>query len=246
MKFKDKIVIVTGSSRGIGRATAIAFAQEGARVVVNYKKEKVKAEAVVEEIKSLGTDAIAIQADVSNEDEVRKMMEGAIKNFGAIDILVNNAGIVFDVPILEKTVEQWERTLRVNLIGTFLCMKYAIPYMQGRIGAAILNISSTNGIDSLSPESADYDTSKAGVISLTKNFAQSLAPHIRVNSIAPGWIDTDINKNLPKEFIESETQKIALKRWGRPEEIAKAVLFLCSEDAGFVTGSILVIDGGYQ
>lgn len=246
MIFKDKIVIVTGSSRGIGRATAIAFAREGARIVVNYKKEKVAAEAVVAEIKSLGTDAIAIQADVSSEDEVRKMMEEAVKNFGAIDILVNNAGIVFDVPILEKTVEQWERTLRVNLIGTFLCTKYVVPHMQGRVGAAILNISSTNGIDSLSPESADYDTSKAGVISLTKNFAQSLSPFIRVNSVAPGWIDTEINKDLPKEFIESETQKIALKRWGRPEEIAKAVLFLCSEDASFITGSTLVIDGGYQ
>jgi len=246
MRFKDKIVIVTGSSRGIGRATAIAFAQEGARVAVNYKKEKMAAEAVVAEIKSLGTDAIAIQADVSSEDEVRKMMEEVVRNFGAIDILINNAGIVFDVPILEKTVEQWERTLRVNLIGTFLCTKYAVPHMQGRVGTAILNISSTNGIDSFSPESADYDTSKAGVISLTKNFAQSLAPYIRVNSVAPGWIDTEINKDLPKEFIESETQKIALKRWGRPEEIAKAVLFLCSEDAGFITGSTLVIDGGYQ
>lgn len=246
MRFKDKIVIVTGSSRGIGRATAIAFAREGARVIVNYKKEKVAAEAVVAEIKSLGTDAIAIQVDVSSEDEVRKMMEEVVNNFGAIDILVNNAGIVFDVPILEKTVEQWERTLRVNLIGTFLCTKYAVPHMQNRVGAAILNISSTNGINSLSPESADYDTSKAGVISLTKNFAQALAPKIRVNSVAPGWIDTDINKDLPKEFIESETQKIALKRWGRPEEIAKAVLFLCSEDAGFITGSTLVVDGGYQ
>ena len=246
MRFKDKVVLITGSSRGIGRAIAIAFAREGVKVVVNYKKEKMAAEAVVAEVKSLGTDAIAIQADVSSENEVRKMMEEVVKKFGAIDILVNNAGIVFDIPILEKTVEQWERTLRVNLIGTFLCTKYAVPYMQGRADAAILNISSTNGIDSLSPESADYDTSKAGVISLTKNFAQSLSPNIRVNSVAPGWIDTDINKGLPKEFIESETQKIALKRWGRPEEIAKAVLFLCSEDASFITGSTLVVDGGYQ
>ena len=116
--------------------------------------------------------------------------------------------------------------------------------MKNRQGASILNISSTNGLDSLSPESADYDTSKAGVISLTKNFAQSLAP-IRVNTIAPGWIDTEINKDLPKEFIKSETEKIALGRWGRPEEIAKTVLFLCSEDASFITGATLVVDGGY-
>ena len=246
MRFKNKTILVTGSSRGIGRATAIAFAQDGANVAVNYIKNKTAADEVVTEIKKLGRDAITIQADVANEEDVKRMIGEVIKHFGGIDVLVNNAGIVFDTPILEKTVEQWERTLRVNLIGTFLCIKHAVPHMKNRPGASILNISSTNGIDSLSPESADYDTSKAGVISLTKNFSQSLAPSIRVNSIAPGWIDTEINKDLPKEFIESETQKIALKRWGRPDEIAKAVLFLCSEDAGFITGSTLVVDGGYQ
>lgn len=246
MKFKNKAVVITGSSRGIGRATAIAFGQEGANVVVNYVKNKKAGEDTVTEIKKLGRDAIAIQADVANESDVKRMIEEAVKHFGSIDTLVNNAGIVFDIPILEKTVEQWERTLHVNLIGTFLCIKYAVPHMKGRVGASILNISSTNGIDSLSPESADYDTSKAGVISLTKNFSQSLAPHIRVNSIAPGWIDTEINKDLPKDFVKSETEKIALKRWGQPEEIAKAILFLCSEDASFITGSTLVVDGGYQ
>ena len=246
MRFKDKTVLVTGSSRGIGKATVISFAQEGANIVVNYVKNKKAGEDVVVEVKKLGVDAIATQADVSNEDDVQRMIKEAVKHFGGIDILVNNAGIVFDVPILEKTIEQWERTLRVNLIGTFLCTKYVTPHMKGRNGASILNISSTNGIDSLSPESADYDTSKAGVISLTKNFSQSLAPDIRVNSIAPGWIDKEINKDLPKDFIESETEKIALKRWGRPEEIAKAILFLCSDDASFITGSTLVVDGGYQ
>ena len=246
MKFKNKIVLVTGSSRGIGKATAIAFAQEGANIIVNYVKDKKSADSVVKQIESLGRKSIAIQADVAVESDVKRMIEESVKHFGAIDILVNNAGIVFDIPILEKTTEQWERTLRVNLIGTFLCIKYAVPHMKGGAGASILNISSTNGIDSLSPESADYDTSKAGVISLTKNFSQALAPDIRVNSIAPGWIDTDINKGLTKEYVESETSKIALKRWGQPEEIAKAVLFLCSEDASFVTGSTLVVDGGYQ
>lgn len=246
MRFKDKIVIVTGSSRGIGRATAIAFAREGANVVVNYIKNKKASDEVVAEIKILGRDAISVQADVASEDDVKRMVKEAVQHFGAIDVLVNNAGIIWDIPIFTKTVEQWERTIRVNLIGTFLCVKYAVPHMKDRTGASILNISSTSGIDSLSPDSADYDTSKAGVISLTKNLSQALAPNIRVNSIAPGWIDTEINKDLPKEFIESETQKIALKRWGRPEEVAKAVLFLCSEDAGFITGSMLVVDGGYR
>ena len=246
MRFKDKIVLITGSSRGIGRATAIAFAQEGAKVVVNYVKNKEAGEKTVAEIKNLGTDAIAIQADVASEDDVKRMVKEAIQKFGAIDVLVNNAGIVWDIPIFTKTVEQWERTLRVNLIGAFLCAKYVVSHMKDRVGASILNISSTNGIDSLSPESTDYDASKAGMISMTKNLAQSLAPNIRVNSIAPGWVDTEINKDLPKDVVESETQKIALGRWGRPEEIAKAALFLCSEDASFITGSVLVVDGGYQ
>jgi len=245
MKFKNKTVLITGSSRGIGKATAIAFAQEGTNVIVNYVKDKIAADKVVTEIKGMDVEVIAIQADVASENDVKRMMEEITKHFGGIDILVNNAGIVFDIPILEKTVEQWERTLRVNLIGTFLCTKYAVPHMKNRKGASILNISSTNGLDSLDPNSADYDTSKAGVISLTKNFSQALAPEIRVNSIAPGWVDTDINKDLPKEYIKSETEKIALKRWGQPEEIAKAVLFLCSEDASFITGSTLVVDGGY-
>ena len=245
MKFKDKIVLVTGSSRGIGRATALAFAKEGANVVVNYVKDDELANKVVEQIKDLGRDAIAIRADVAVETDVQDLTKESVSYFKGIDVLVNNAGIVFDIPIFEKTVEQWERTLRVNLIGTFLCTRYAVPHMKNRNGASILNISSTNGIDSLSPESADYDTSKAGVISLTKNLAQSLAPNIRVNSIAPGWIDTEINKDLPKDFVKSETEKIALKRWGQPEEIAKTILFLCSEDASFITGSTLVVDGGY-
>ena len=161
MKFKDKIVLVAGSSRGIGRATATAFAQEGANIVVNFVKNKEAADAVVAKIKFLGQSALAIQADVSSEDDVKKMMEDAVQHFGAIDVLVNNAGIVFDIPILEKTVGEWERTLRVNLIGTFLCIKYALPHMKGRPGASIVNISSTNGIDTLSTDDADYDASKA-------------------------------------------------------------------------------------
>ncbi|MFA6006335.1 MAG: glucose 1-dehydrogenase [Candidatus Paceibacterota bacterium] len=246
MKLRNKVALITGSSRGIGKATAIVFAKEGSSIVVNYVKNKSAADEVVAEIRGLGVGAIAIQADVASEDDVKRMISETTQHFGAIDILVNNAGIVWDIPIFTKTVEQWERVLRVNLIGTFLCAKYAVPHMKNRVGASILNISSTNGIDSLSPDSADYDTSKAGVISLTKNMSQALAPQIRVNSIAPGWVDTEINKDLPQELVKSETEKIALGRWGRPEEIANAALFLCSDDASFITGATLVVDGGYQ
>ncbi len=244
MKFKNMVVIVTGSSRGIGKAIALSFADEGANVVVNYNKSKDKAKEVVDEIVKKGSKAFAVKCDVSNETEVKKMINETVNKFGKIDILVNNAGIVFDIPLFEKTVEQWKRTLDTNLVGVFLCSKYASKHMTKK--GNIINISSTNGINSYSPDSADYDASKSGVISLTKTMAEELAPEVRVNCIAPGWIDTDINKDLPKDFIKEEKDKIHLKRFGKPEEIAKVALFLASEDSSFMTGSVVVVDGGYK
>ena len=246
IKFKDKVVLITGASRGIGKATALSFAREGAKVIVNYHDAEKEANDVVKEISKIGSEAIAIKCDVSKEEEVKKMISDGIKKFSKIDILVNNAGIVFDIPLFEKTLEQWNKTLGVNLIGVFLCSKYAAPYIKKQKSGAIINISSTNGLDTLSTESADYDASKAGVISLTKNLASELAPNIRVNCIAPGWVNTDINKGLPKDYVAEETEHILLKRFGKPEEIAKAVLFLASDDASFITGTTLVVDGGYS
>jgi len=245
MRFKNKIALITGASKGIGRATALLFAKEGAKVVVNYFSSKKEAFAVVDEIKKVGSEAIAINCDVSKENEVKKMIQQTINKFGKIDILVNNAGIVFDVPFFERTVEQWKQTLDVNLLGTFLCSKYASEQMLKKDGGKIINISSTNGIDSFSPESMDYDASKAGIIILTRNLAKELAPKIQVNSIAPGWVDTEMNKDLPKDFVEEETEKIYLKRFAKPEEIAKVILFLASDDANYITGSILKVDGGH-
>ena len=245
MRFKDKVVLITGASRGIGKAIALLFAKEGAKVIVNYHSAEKEANEVVKEISKIGSEAIAVKCDVSKEEEVKKMVSEGIKRFGKIDILVNNAGIVFDVPLFEKSVDQWNRTLGVNLTGVFLCTKYTAPHMKKQKTGAIINISSTNGIDTLNPESADYDASKAGVISLTKNLASELAPNIRVNCIAPGWVDTDINKGLPREYVAEETKHILMKRFGKPEEIAKAVLFLASEDASFITGTTLVVDGCY-
>jgi len=245
MRLKNKIALITGSSRGIGKATALLFAKEGAKVIVNYFSSEKEAFAVVDDIKKLGSDAIAIKCDVSKETDVKKMVQKIIDKFGKIDILVNNAGIVFDVPFFDRSVEQWKKTLDVNLLGTFLCSKYVSQQMLKTNGGKIINISSTNGINSFSPAAMDYDSSKAGIIILTRDLAKELAPKIQVNSIAPGWVDTEMNKDLPKDFVEEETAKIYLKRFAKPEEIAKAILFLASDEASYITGSILKVDGGY-
>jgi len=176
MRLKDKVAIVTGSSRGIGRAIALLFAEEGAKIVVNYNKSEEQAKNVVDEIIKKGSEALAVKCDVSNEKEVEKMVDETVKKFGRIDILVNNAGIVFDIPLFEKTVEQWEKTLGTNLVGSFLCSKYAFKQMSKQGEGNIINISSTNGINSYSSDSVDYDASKAGVIILTKTMAEELAP----------------------------------------------------------------------
>ena len=246
MKLQGKVALVTGSSRGIGKATAIRLAKEGAKVVVNYINDEKASAQVVNEIKKLGGEVIAVKADVSNEEQVKNMIKTAIDKFGKIDILVNNAGIVYDIPFMEKTLEQVKRTFEVNFNGVFLCSKYAAKQMKKTGSGVIINISSTSGIDVLNPESADYDASKSAVISLTKNLAEELAPHIRVNCIAPGWVNTDINKNMPKEYLKEEEERIIIGRFGKPEEIASAVAFLASDDASFITRTVLVVDGGYQ
>lgn len=251
MKLENKVALITGASRGIGKATALLFAKEGAGVVVDYFVSDYEPDAdanaknLTDEIERLGGKAIAISADVSSEEEVKQLIEKTIDKFGRLDILVNNAGIVFDVPFLEKTVEQWQRTINTNLLGTFLCSKYASSKMLENGTGKIVNISSTNGISTPFPDSMDYDASKAGILMLTKNFANELAPAIQVNAIAPGWVDTEMNKDLTKEFVAEETRKIFMKRFAKPEEIAKAILFLASNDADYITGSTLVIDGGY-
>ncbi len=251
MKLKNKVALITGSSRGIGKAIALLFAKEGAKVVVDYHVSAdyepdadTNAKKVVDQIKKLGSDAFAIECDVSNEGEVKKMVNHVIKKYGRIDILVNNAGVVFDVPMSKKTIDQWRRTLETNLLGTFLCSKYIVAHMSKK-GGKIVNISSTNGINAFQKESMDYDSSKAGIIILTRSLAKELAPKILVNSIAPGWVDTEMNKDLPKEFVKKQTEKIYLKRFAEPEEIAKLALFLVSDDNTYLTGSIIMIDGGY-
>ena len=245
MKLKNQVALITGASRGIGKATALLFAKEGAKIAVNYFSSKKEADSVVEKIRKIGSEATAIQGDVSKEEQVKAMIDRVLAKFGSIDILVNNAGVVYDTPFAERTVEQWKRTLEVNLMGTFLCSKYASKPLRETNNGKIVNLSSTNAIDCFSPESMDYDASKAGIIVLTRNLAKQLAPKIRVNAVAPGWVKTDMNKDLPQDFLDNELNQIYLKRFANPVEIAKAILFLASDDSSYITGSVLKIDGGH-
>ena len=207
-----KVVLVTGGSRGIGKAIAIDFANKGYDVVINYKRADEEAKKLKEELETLySIKALIVKADVSNEDEVQSMIKLIIKEFRKIDILVNNAGIAIDKEFDERTVEDWQLTLNTNLIAPFIVSKYVGSEMLKNKSGKIINISSTNGIDAFFPTSIDYDASKAGLISLTHNLAIQFAPFINVNCVAPGWVNTDMNKDLPKELIEEETNRIYKK-----------------------------------
>ena len=239
-----KVVLVTGSARGIGKATIIKFASEGYNVVINYNRSASAADELKEYVeKEFNNKALAIKADVSNELEVKNMIEQIINVFGRIDAVVNNAGIVFDRDFESITVEEFKRTLEVNVIGAFIVSREASKYMKK--GSTIVNVSSTNGTKTISPECLDYNVSKIGLQSLTRDLSYQFKPNIRVNAVAIGWADTDMNKELPQEYIDDENSKIYLERFAKPEEIAKTIYYLSSDESSYVNSEILVIDGGY-
>ncbi len=246
MNFKGKVVLVTGSSRGIGRSIAVKFAKEGASVIINYKSNENEAKAITEIISSYTSDCMCIQADVSKEKDVKRMIDDIIEKYGHIDILVNNAGIAIDNDFQNRHVKDWQETLNTNLIGVFLTSKYAGKYMLENQYGKIINISSTNGIDTIYPYSIDYDASKAGLINMTKNLAIEFAPFINVNAVAPGWVDTGMNDDLSKSYLKSEMEKTLLKRFAEPEEVANVVLFLASDLARYIDGETIRVDGGLK
>lgn len=246
MDFKDKVVLVTGSSRGIGRSIAVRFAKEGANVIINYKTNQKEAEIIKDIISSYGNKCLCIKADVSNEKAVQMMINTIIKEFGKIDVLVNNAGIAIDTDFENREIKDWQDTLNTNLLGVFLTSKYVGKYMMKAEDGKIINISSTNGIDTTYTTSVDYDASKAALINLTKNLAIEFAPYINVNSVAPGWVDTEMNSELPKKFLKNEKDRILLKRFAEPEEIADVVLFLASSKARYIDGETIRVDGGLK
>lgn len=242
---KNKVALVTGSSKGIGAATIIEFAKNGYDVVINYNSSIDRAKALYNKVtKEYDVNVSMIKCDISKELEVKNMVRDIIDKYGKIDVLVNNAGIAIDSLIEDKTVENFKSILEVNLIGAFLCSRECAKYMVQ--DGCIINVASTNGINTYYPYSIDYDASKAGLISLTNNLAVEYSPNIRVNAVAPGWVNTEMNKELDKEYIAKEKKKILLNRFAEPNEIAKVIVFLASDNARFINNEVLRIDGGQR
>ncbi len=245
-KLGGKVAIVTGASRGIGRAIAKRFSEEGAKVVINYNSSAKEAEELQREVARHGGESLAVKADVSNSKDVKSLVDATIAKFGRIDILVNNAGIIFRKKILESVEEEWDRTMDVNLKSVYLCSKAVAPVMIQQKRGKIVNVSSISGLNA--PPSAleipDYAASKAGVVGLTKALALNLAPTINVNVVCPGATETDMLRQMSDAARTARISETPLGRLGRPEEVADAVLFLASDDSDFVTGETLVVSGG--
>lgn len=243
-RFEGKAAIVTGASRGIGREIALLLASEGAKVAVNYSGSKDKADEVVQLIKDAGGDAFAIQADVSNPDSVKNMIDKTIESFGSIDILVNNAGITKDNLLMRMKEDEWDDVININLKGVFLCTKGVSRQMMRQRAGKIVNVASVVGVVG-NPGQANYVAAKAGVIGLTKTTAKELASrNINVNAVAPGFISTDMTDALNEDMQKQLLAGIPLGKLGSPEDIAKTVLFLLSEDASYITGQTIHVDGG--
>lgn len=245
MKLKNKTILITGASRGIGYQTAYEVAKEGANVIINYNNSIKQAKELEQLLKKeFGTKTLLVKADIKNEQEIIEMVNNSIKHFQKIDVLINNAAICKDTTFEDKTKENFMEILETNLVGTFLVSKHVSQHMLKEKSGKIINITSTNATYSYYPESLDYDASKAGIISLTHNLALHLSPYITVNAVSPGWTKTDMNKELSKEQIKKEEEKILLNRFAQPQEIAKVITFLSSDDANYINSQIINVDGG--
>ena len=245
MDFTNKVSLITGASRGIGASIAYDLAKHNCNICINYNKNFKEANKLKEKIeKEFNVKVLIIKADITKEEDITNMVNIVIKEFNRIDILVNNAGIAIDSIIEDKNINNFHKILDTNLIGPFLISREVAKYMLKEKQGCIINISSTNGIDSYYSYSLDYDASKAGLISLTHNLSEMYAPYIRVNAVAPGWVNTDMNKELDEDYIKEESENIYLKRFAESEEIAKVVTFLASTDASYINNEVIRVDGG--
>ena len=241
-----KTVLITGTSSGIGKEIARTLAKDY-DVILHYNNNENSTKLLKEELdKKYNKDYLMIKCDLSKEEEIDNMLNIIYNKYNNIDILINNAGIAIDTLFEDKTKDNFIKTLDINLIAPFLLCKKVGPKMIDNKYGVIINISSTNGIDTPYIESIDYDASKAGLISLSKNIANYLSPYVRVNTICPGWVNTEMNKNLDNNFIKKEEDKILLGRFAEPKEVADLVEFLISDKASYINNSIIRIDGGIK
>jgi 3-oxoacyl-[acyl-carrier protein] reductase len=244
-RLAGKVAIVTGASRGIGRAIAERFAANGARVVVDYTRGGKEAAAVVAAIEASGGEAIAVQADVSKSADVRRLVQATLDRFGRVDILVNNAGVMVAKDVRDTTEDDWDQTIDINLKGAYLCSKEVAPVMIRQGAGRIINMSSNSGLYHPSAmRFTEYVVSKAGMNGLTKAMALTYGPEITVNAICPGWIRTDMVEEIDPVIQQRILDETALKRWGTPADVAASAVFLASEDATFITGELLIVAGG--
>lgn len=232
----EKIILITGGTSGLGYATVKKL--ENCKIILTYNNNALKAESM----KSENIDVF--KCDMTSENDIKNLYNYVVEKYGYIDVLINNAAIAIDTLYEDKTKENFIKTLDTNLIGPFLLSRYFGDLMYQRKSGKIINISSTNGIDTNYPMSLDYDASKAGLISLTRNLALQYAPYVLVNAVTPGWINTEMNKNLDNDFIDNETKKILLNRFAEPEEIANVIKFLVSDDASYINNTVIRVDGG--
>ncbi|MCI6190745.1 MAG: 3-oxoacyl-[acyl-carrier-protein] reductase [Clostridium sp.] len=241
---KGKCAIVTGAAKGIGKAIALKLASLGANIVLNYRSSEEKAIETENEIKALGVEVLRVKGDISNISDVENLVNTAKEKFGKIDIMVNNAGITKDTLILRMKEEDFNSVIDVNLKGVFNCLKTITPVMVRQKSGKIINLSSVVGIAGNAGQ-VNYAASKAGVIGMTKSLAKEIgARGITVNAVAPGFIETDMTEVLGEKFKEETKKAIPLKRLGKPEDVANVVAFLASEDADYITGQVIQVDGG--
>jgi len=241
---EKQVVFVTGGSRGIGKAIALKYADNGYNVVINYVSDKTDIQQLEKEFSDKGAEILILKADVSKSEEVEEIVKKAIERFGKIDVLVNNAGITRDTLLMRMKEEDFDKVIEVNLKGTFLVTKSVVPYMMKKKSGRIINLSSVVGVSGNAGQS-NYSASKAGIIGFTKSVAKELASrNIRANAVAPGFIDTDMTSVLSEEVKQNINAQIPMKRMGTAQEIANVVYFLGSEESSYITGQVINIDGG--